>query len=332
MRTQLSLLGLLLVGCTSSGRTPTSTNRAYNGPLGTACTADAQCGDTGRCVTGTRNFCSRDCMSDAQCGEGGTCRPDSSGQRRCVRGCQSLLDCAKGTSCVAGLGEVESTCQPINLGGACSGADRCPIGSTCSGQRTIADTGICVANCSKDTAVCGEAAKCAREGVDLVCKTPCIRDEDCDASQACQPDGSCWIRSSMQSGAGGSGGFPGGTGGNGGNGGTGGGGDIFGPAGNGQIGEPCKTLNGCAEGSEPGCILPSGVFPGGYCTALCTQDTDCLPNALCVTVDNSSGSASKACLARCTANFKDGPRQGTCRDGYWCYRRGGESFGYCYIR
>ena len=70
-----------------------------------------------------------------------------------------------------------------------------------------------------------------------------------------------------------------------------------------DTGAACATPEDCDEGLT---CIDSDRFPGGYCSALCS-DASCPEGARCV-----AGFGAKLCLAECTAD-------GDCRDGYQCW-------------
>jgi hypothetical protein len=95
----------------------------------------------------------------------------------------------------------------------------------------------------------------------------------------------------------------------------------------GSIGTACKTNTDCRTGATPTCwatnvLSDSGNLPtsGGYCTAPCSADSDCMGQGTCLDV----GGGNKYCLASCFA-------AGICRDQerYACFILG-PGKGYCY--
>lgn len=100
-----------------------------------------------------------------------------------------------------------------------------------------------------------------------------------------------------------------------------------------KIGDPCATDADCAGlGANHKCKLTTtrgdGVYEGGYCTKLCTMDTECNNNLIdggvemnagwCVGLQPAYGEADQFCWDRC-----GGGAFGNCRSpGYSCYNLG----------
>jgi hypothetical protein len=61
------------------------------------------------------------------------------------------------------------------------------------------------------------------------------------------------------------------------------------------------------------CATDSQGFPGGYCTAICTNNNECGADGLCVDEDPNDPANALVCLRRCA-----GTGMSTCRSGYTC--------------
>jgi len=97
-----------------------------------------------------------------------------------------------------------------------------------------------------------------------------------------------------------------------------------------QIGDPCLNDNECAIlGTNFRCktMTSSGnaSYPGGYCTKICTMDTECtsptdagfVNNGWCIGLNPAYGESDRFCWRRCAGTF------GSCRTpDYACYNLG----------
>ena len=73
------------------------------------------------------------------------------------------------------------------------------------------------------------------------------------------------------------------------------------------------TAPGQCPGPNPVCATDANGFPGGYCTAICSNTNECGTNGICVDEDPNDSSNPLVCLRRCT-----GSGMGSCRTGYDC--------------
>jgi hypothetical protein len=88
-------------------------------------------------------------------------------------------------------------------------------------------------------------------------------------------------------------------------------------------GRACTAPTQC-PGPNPVCATDANGFPGGYCTAICSNTNECGSNGICVDEDPNDSSNPLVCLRRCT-----GSGMGSCRTGYACTPLGDGS-GVCY--
>lgn len=82
---------------------PTDGAAPYNGPIGNACSSDAECGDMYRCqITVPGGYCVKDCGGPgAPCPEGTLCSPVpfSRVAGACMKACSSSAECRPGYAC-----------------------------------------------------------------------------------------------------------------------------------------------------------------------------------------------------------------------------------------
>jgi hypothetical protein len=280
--------------------------RNYEGPLGSSCSSDRDCGSGYRCDT---NICTKECKQDKDCGTGGVCA-NIDGEGLCLQTCKSGNDCAQSSTCNAGATRLRGNpniCFPDRIGNGCKSDSYCPIGGRCE-KPNGSEQGICIVSCKDDKSVCGEVATCEKDGRDSICKLSCKADRDCTGGATCQRDGFCGV--SASSGAGGGGGSGGGGGGSGG--GSGGGGGSS----SGDNGDPCTSDAQC-KGAKPLCAK---TWPGGgYCTGACKSQADCTETGLCVTLQGSNSQDINVCAAACVTT-----NASSCRTGYACNKLEGE--------
>jgi hypothetical protein len=159
--------------CAPSEPAP-ATDQLEDGVVGSACDADAACGD-GRClfserITGTPfpgGYCTGRCSDDAACGAQGYCSPGFRGAvGSCLRRCEDDADCGRdGYRCrVAGaIGRCMPGPKPLPdgvVGHACESDAECGGGpSSCAAALAGIDApgGYCSQSCSVD-------ADCALDG------------------------------------------------------------------------------------------------------------------------------------------------------------------------
>lgn len=71
-----------------------------------------------------------------------------------------------------------------------------------------------------------------------------------------------------------------------------------------RIGARCDVTSDCGQK----CLVPSGSWPGGFCTVACTTDDDCGGSARCI--DEDGGVCAFGCVANPDCTFLG--------DGYTC--------------
>ncbi len=303
-------------GCCSSagpnGVCVQGTSTSQCGFGGAVCgSCNAQSGET--CVkhacSSTSTACNATTCSQGCCvktGASWTCVPGTA-PASCGSGGSICGDCTTqpGTSCV------NRTCKAAHAMG-----DPCGQDSECSGlgagavcRKTTSPGGVsyplgyCTLGCtSVNDPVCGTGGFC----VDLTpygedqayCVARCSPSNQCRPNYACYGIGTsngCWLTPLPAT--------------------------SVGPPAD-KIGAPCAADTACRNPPTDGfCFkasLPDGGtsgFPGGYCSAQCTEDSHCGPGAICTSFLAADGSTVSFCQKECPS---PGSGQGNCRTGYAC--------------
>lgn len=186
---------------------PGQTDQLADGVVGSACSADVDCGD-GRCslkerVTGTPypdGYCTGRCREDAHCGARGLCVPGFLGAiGSCALRCEQDADCGRsGYRCrtVDGVGRCAAGPEPLPdgvVGNSCSSDTDCGSGAlTCASSLANNPTpdGYCSQKCAID-ADCGAGGTCIN-GIQVVtlatgtCYRACAAPDDCRSGYDCR--------------------------------------------------------------------------------------------------------------------------------------------------
>ena len=220
----LCLSNLCLPKCTAdsdctSANCNLSTGQCGPSRVGTACSADADCGQLPAfCATGVpggycslpcggpsnaacpagsnctsaggTNVCLLACQNSTGCRSGYLCLADVNGTKSCVPACQSDADCGPGLRCDTGSGACVQ-------GGPAAGA----IGAACTQPSDCTATpgtpfcgsfpgGYCSTDCSANASVCGAGAACIDVGGGTSdCLSACASAADCRSGYRCAPAG-----------------------------------------------------------------------------------------------------------------------------------------------
>jgi hypothetical protein len=340
-------LGLLAgYGCSSDSapksQAPDPIYFGANGELSSNCSTDADC-PTSFCLevvgrNGPISICTRDCSSDADCGDGlEACGTSAAGRNVCVYSCPSDFHygfaCPKDAVAAAACGTDQSLCQECG----CPDALRCEPGVGCMPKSEEAapchENSDCKSgNCSPVLGICRVpvGSACTKDNCDLCqkaaggysfCNRDCDGDSDCNGSVCLiyqgQTTGICYQKCSGANDAS----CPGTC--------KLSGGNSIGmvnfcdcasactieqpplrPLGAQCVGDGYCASNDCYST----CVSPNNCR--GWCSALCTQDTDCGSGSACVNVpcvdDEPCGAT---CVPTCGAD-------GTCASGFTCRELG----------
>lgn len=292
------------------------------GEFGSSCTTDADC-TTGACYTGySGGYCSSRC-EDAACPEGARCAALATGSY-CLQNCLfGAIDCRDGYYCAdVSAGAI---CRPK-----CTNAAECGAGATCSdeGECVAGTPGVIGAECTVNVGC--QSGRCEVALPSGVCTQPCAQssngagafDVDCPAGSECtqvsEAGGFCYAScandAACRSG-------------------------FFCDKGSCRpkcrgaadcaLGYTCNKGSGlCIEGSaaprQTGATCnvdgdcdsnycldePNQQFPGGVCSAACTNNSAvCGSSAICIV--SADPMFDSVCLQKCSTNFD-------CRADYFC--------------
>lgn len=266
---------------------------------------DRGSGDGGTCGPGNCAGCCRNnvCVTDSSdnplnCGTGGATCDTCTGTESCVSGtcsapgscnASNCNGCCDGTTCVPLSGQSDTRCG--SNGSACIACS----GATCSnGACTTTQQGCgpgtsnpCTNGCCSGT---GTSATCVAGTSDFACGKGGAQCEYCIFGEVCQNQA------------------------------------CIAPV---EVGDPCSTDSDCADlGGSYRCkkTTTSGnaSYSGGYCTILCSTNSDCTANSTCVSLPGGFGEGDSMCFRSCAGSTD-------CRSpGYECYDLG-NSVGGCWI-
>jgi hypothetical protein len=258
------------------------------GETGSACADDAECGAAGAgfCVVEfPSGYCTTlFCQDDMDCAGDGQCVPiDDRGTTACLDACAATADCRQGYECES-FGPGLDFCLPPqdqpSIGSACAQDADCGAGQD---DFCIADPdfpgGYCTILFCQDDTDCGGDSLCLTvdEQGTTACFDGCVSDADCRQGYLCENLGQP--------------GF-----------------DVCLPP-QAQVvsntAQPCFDDSECTtEGAgQAFCLTEDAAgWPGGYCSATCSSDTDCGVDGIC---------QDGACVLSCASNAD-------CRAGYTC--------------
>ncbi len=291
------------------------------GGIGDPCTSVADCsgGTKATCTTDTGGYpggyCSTACASTDQCPSGSACVSSNGGTGNCEKTCSADTDCRTGYTCQKDS-QGNLVCSPggISSSGGDNGA-ACTDNSQCTGHACRDELhsgwkgGYCYAPCRNDSD-CGSGSHCgdvhtSAQGFSAgECFANCSSNADCrtgytcwdtdgDGKTECAPEGS----------------------------------------GSGAVGDPCTTIDQCANGASASCVVNINGYPKGYCTTSCSNSQACPGTAHCT---HPSGDAKGFCLAApccsslVTCTYDSNNDTYSCPQGMHCTYNALNNFGhYC---
>lgn len=263
-----------------------------NGMSGIACTTQSDCGDdpTENCLEEetSPDFVNGYCVTGIGC-EPGSCGGDdvcvsTTTSRACYDGCVQDSDCRPEYECLDIISQPGAVCypRPNNLRGStgepCSSDDECTTVEFCANEGGLYEGGYCTRYCQfQSQCPLGSTCHFSEDSPRLgLCMSDCSTDADCRGDRY-----TCIDRHDQNA----RGCFP-----------------IA--DGERSIGGECDELADC-NGAFALCYQ-TVLFPGGYCSALCSSDADCGAGSHC--------GVEGACLESCSEDTECRDENYTCGD------------------
>lgn len=177
-----------------SGEAPGGDAGSATNPIGTGCASDADCGESGACLTDVYGYvggyCTARCESTADCGSGAVCLPGTGDTPYCYNECTVNEDCRSGYACGHWMG-YPSACVP-----GCRGDAECGDGATCLdpgyGAPRCATAGVVTGDSCALDSDCGVSDHCASETATGFPSGACVRfgcdpatNSGCDTGSVC---------------------------------------------------------------------------------------------------------------------------------------------------
>lgn len=254
------------------------------------------CSDDGVCVllgaTAADAYCMRGCEDDLGCRTEHYCVELMNGKGACFPRCSASSHCSSGV-CNRSTGKCEEWGV---IGDACAADGECGEDYVCAKD---APGGYCTRSCDHSR-TCPDGSGCVALGATSLCLDACGPGDSCRAQYLCSEgfcrprcaaDGDCPLGARCDSGSGEC--------------------VTASPAG-GEVGASCTAPEACDEGA---CFAS---FPGGYCTAECSEAAPACPgDSVCLAPEL------PWCWDLCANHFE-------CREGYVCYGASEEYLGICF--